>query len=564
MKNTAISFLLPISLLIASCGGGGGNSPSSAPPTQQPSTPPQIVLGVFPTTLSGTKDVDLFSDFTVTNLDKVSGVVMPLTWTVTGLPSGLTYDQTTDGSHMHINGRPSVSGTLPVHVVIKDSSPGQPTRVDTNIALTLDTAFKFSTLFVPSAIQNVPYSYQVPVANGVPPLNYQVTFGSFAPGLSFNTTTGLLNGTPTALRPYSNVNLHVTDSASPPHAIDGTLMGLEVVAPLSFSGQTITTVLGAPNLPFLNISGGVKFFKGRIIGGSLPPGISFTDNYSYISFVGAPTKIGTFSADFEITDSYNPPEVVTGTVKFYVNDYPPTVVASFPHAIVGVPYSYSVPAEHGTRPLTWNITGLPPGLIANSNGDISGTPTMAGLYQSVQLNVSDSSLPNPNSGYASGIIRVKPASTGRNDSIATATPVVTNNSQQWIHFASLSPYAKSTGVAQPDQDFYQLTVAPSATLTVLVEPLQALRGVLATSFIDPVLEFQDSSGTRLTNCRLPGSTTFSAACMNDDIDPGVNHASQLEVQNTTASDMTVYVRVLDWGGRARPDFGYRMSISGAK
>jgi hypothetical protein len=243
------------------------------------------------------------------------------------------------------------------------------------------------------------------------------------------------------------------------------------------------------------------------------------------------------------------PEIVTGTVKFFVNGPAAQIRANLPHGVLGVPYAYSLSAVGGTRPFHWQVTGLPPGLTADASGNITGTPTVVGNY-TFGVQMTDSSQPSPIFVGTAGTIRVK-AFTGRHDSVATATDL-----HGGVYLASLSPYANAAGVAESDQDYYRVTVAAGSILDLMVQPN-------GSNLIDPVAELVDASSVRMSNCKVPGSTTFTSACLNDDIDPGLNHTASLAWQNNSASDQVVYIHVFDWSGNARPDLKYRMSIGGA-
>jgi hypothetical protein len=279
--------------------------------------------------------------------------------------------------------------------------------------------------------------------------------------------------------------------------------------------------------------------------------VSIDNSSNFPRFAGSPTQIGEWSADLVITDSYSPPELVMGTVKFYVNGEFPRIQSEFPHGVLGSAYSYALTAVGGTHPFHWQVSGLPPGLSADADGNITGTPTTSGIFQNITVTLTDSSKPSPATTNFFGVIRVKPF-TGRNDSIATATAATSTTYQ-----ASLSPYANAIGIAQPDQDYYKVTIVPGSTLQVTVEPE-------FPSSIDPVVELVDAAGARVGSCKVPGGTAYTAPCVNDDVDPGVNHTAYVEWQNGSAADRDLYIHVLDWSGNARPDFKYRLRIAGAQ
>jgi hypothetical protein len=68
-------------------------------------------------------------------------------------------------------------------------------------------------------------------------------------------------------------------------------------------------------------------------------------------------------------------------------------VSSFPGGSVGSPYDAFATAAGGVPPYMWTIASgaLPPGLTISPEGEISGTPTTAGVYDFI-LQVQDSSM----------------------------------------------------------------------------------------------------------------------------------------------------------------------------
>ncbi|AEY65325.1 S-layer homology domain-containing protein [Clostridium sp. BNL1100] len=65
---------------------------------------------------------------------------------------------------------------------------------------------------------------------------------------------------------------------------------------------------------------------------------------------------------------------------------------SLPNGKVGTAYSYELNAVGGTAPYKWSVEGLPAGLSITNEGEIKGTPVVAGTF-SVNVNAEDSSNP---------------------------------------------------------------------------------------------------------------------------------------------------------------------------
>jgi hypothetical protein len=245
-----------------------------------------------------------------------------------------------------------------------------------------------------------------------------------------------------------------------------------------------------------------------------------------------------------------------------------TTTSPLPAGTVGVAYNQTVVARGGRPPYTWAVTAgvLPAGLgpINSSTGAITGTPTMQET-QAFTVRVTDADAQIDTQGLS---ITINAASLGRNDSIATATP-----RSNGTFAASISPSGDPNSTLNPDEDFYEISANAGATVTInVVGP-----GLNPPSPLDPVIEIVDANGTRLTTCRDPGDNAppspinvdptpnaFDDACINDDIDLGVNRDSMLEFQNTTGGVLTFFVRVLDFRGDARPDLLYTITISGAQ
>jgi hypothetical protein len=150
---------------------------------------------------------------------------------------------------------------------------------------------------------------------------------------------------------------------------------------------------------------------------------------------------------------------------------------------------------------------------------------------------------------------------GRNDTVATATPIV----QDGLYSASISPYMDPPDNAPQvaDNDYYRLVAVSGSTVHI---ETQAQRLPFANP-LDTVIEVVDGNGTRQSTCRLPGITaaTFTSACIDDDIGGTpytLDSALDFKVPGSPSTATTFYVHVIDWRGDARPDMFYALQISG--
>jgi 5'-nucleotidase len=70
--------------------------------------------------------------------------------------------------------------------------------------------------------------------------------------------------------------------------------------------------------------------------------------------------------------------------------------------------SFTLAANGGTAPYTWNVTGLPAGVSATSAGVVSGTPTVDGTFN-VTATATDSATPTPATAQTTFTFTVNPA-----------------------------------------------------------------------------------------------------------------------------------------------------------
>jgi hypothetical protein len=476
------------------------------------------------------------------------------TWSISGgqLPPGLALNaiQASDGVGI-VSGTPTQTGTFNFTVHAQDYT--LPQTADMNVAIAVDSHLAISKSALKNGGQNQAYSDAFAAVNGTPPFHWTVS-GNLATGLSLNAASGRVAGTPGNFGAFS-YTVTVTDS-NPTPASDSGEGTLSIAEQLRIVGTLPSAYVDKPYFQSLTAIGGTYPYTWSLVSGALPTGLTL---YPSGSISGTPTQLGSSNFVLQVTDSGSPPYEVPTSVALNVTPQPLSILGGpLSPAPINVPYHSQIPVSGGTPPFSWSISSgqLPPGLMLDAaTGYIDGTPTQAGTFNFVARGA-DSESP-PQTATANDFIQIR-ASLGRNDSIATATPLGNSANLSNPVPLSISPYIDpiSAATPNPDTDFYRL-VANGGSLVHVETFAQRSWGA---DTLDSVLEILGANGQRFQTCAQP---SYSSPCLNDDLDSTtLDSALDVKVPGSSNAQTIFYVHVFDWRGDARPDMQYYLNISG--
>ncbi|RTM11593.1 MAG: hypothetical protein EKK33_21045 [Bradyrhizobiaceae bacterium] len=313
------------------------------------------------------------------------------------LPTGLSFN-TGNGQ---VSGTPTVtSSTTTYTVTVTDSNSGTASntfQLTVNGPLSATQAIASKVLTV-----NTPVTSFTPVtgAGGTSPLSYGVA-PALPAGLAFNTSSGAITGTPTATSGATTYTVTVTDANSATAsntfslAVNGAVTATQAVASTTLTAnQTVT--------PFTPVTGGGGTAPlSYSVSPTLPAGLSL--NAANGSISGTPTTTAaatTFTVT--VTDAVN--ATATNTFSLAVNAAV-TATTAVPSSALPINQAVTpftpVTGSGGTGTLVFAVSPtLPTGLSFNtSNGQISGTPTVASAMTTYAVTVTDTNNASANANF---------------------------------------------------------------------------------------------------------------------------------------------------------------------
>jgi hypothetical protein len=412
------------------------------------------------------------------------GGAQPYTWSISSgsLPVGLTLSP---GSGI-ISGTPTTTGQSTFTIEVTDSKkPSQ--SVSRTFVVKVVNGFGSTTSSLVEGKVGQQYSAQLTAAGGVTPYVWSLT-GTLPPGLTLS-PSGAISGTPTStgIFPFT---VQIVDSSSPPLSVTADL-SITIVSPLKITTTSLNeAVTGVRFSQTVQAVGGTAPYQWSITSGSLPSGITLSQDTGTISGTALTTGTSTFT--ITVTDS-DTPNAHTASLSTSISVVEPLTfsVPTTPDGVVGLPYPTITPTHvnGGSGSYTWSITSgkLPVGLkFDTGTGTISGTINLSAPLgpDNFTITVADS-----------------------NDPTITASEPVTINVVGQLTVAI--PPLSATALNQFSQNlggFVSGGVAPYTFTSVSTDGLS----------VDPVTGVL--SGTPDAGCSdpsvstIPGTTTLKVTC----------------------------------------------------
>jgi hypothetical protein len=536
-RTLAILMIAFFTLAFSACGGGGGGNGGGGN-----NPPAQFAFSI--TVLDDGVNGQAYED-TLTASNATGDVDCAVT---TGsLPTGLVLNEET----CEISGTPTATGSFTFSITATDSAvpPHTATR---SFTVEIADPLVITTTTVPDGTEETAYNQALVATGGLGTKSWTITAGTLPTGITLS-SAGVISGT-TAEPAIAAITVRVADQASPQQA-DTQALTL-TIDPGVLTIETTTLPDANEDIAysqFVVADGGIEPYTFSVSDGSLG---ELSLNAATGQITGTATVSGTLTFDITVTDDDLATDVQSFTIDV-IDAPPPTITTTeLSDGSRNVSYTQLVEAEDGAGTLEWSMTGTPNtnGLTIDENtGVIEGPPTNTGTF-TLHVTVEDDAAQTDTADFT---VTFGP---GRNDTAATATEIDSDGSD--IITGTLSPYAEDEGTpAFADNDFYKLHANTNGIVTIEVF---AERSPVNNDILDSVIQIVNASGTQLALCELTtGGSNFTTACLNDDKSGGGGTLDSFLRFRANAGNNTFYLRILDWGGRARPDMEYQINITGA-
>lgn len=309
----------------------------------------------------------------------VSGGTAPYSFSINSgsLPAGLTMNSGTG----LISGQPATAGASEFRVQVSDSSGRTVQRTFTIWVLSRAGELNVRCP-LPSAIRSAGYHSSASINSNLG-LVFRTSAG-LPSGLSLNSSSGLLNGVPTAAGTY-NFTLFASIPSNPVVDVVSascTIQVEETNAPLRLAcNDQEDLVVGETYASPAIATGGFNPVGIQVSQSNLPAGLVLNSATGLIS--GAATTAGSFSYALRATDNFDSSATASCGVRIAAAPPISITTTAVPGGEFGSVYSAQLQASGGTLPLSWSILNgiLPNGLTLNSSsGLISGQLLSPGAF----------------------------------------------------------------------------------------------------------------------------------------------------------------------------------------
>ncbi|MDQ0917533.1 fibronectin type III domain-containing protein [Paenibacillus sp. V4I5] len=184
------------------------------------------------------------------------------------------------------------------------------------------------------------------------------------------------------------------------NAADGPSTGVNTNTWMTINAGSIPSgTRGIPYKTSLSAAGGTSPYTWSVIG--LPSGLTFDSSKGVIA--GIPLSEGISSVTASVYDRLGQ----RIGLSFDITVNPPAmniVSTSLATGTLGMPYQELLTASGGSSDYTWNVEGLPAGIILDtSTGKLSGVPSAAGTYL-LNVSVSDRSSPGLHASHSLSLV----------------------------------------------------------------------------------------------------------------------------------------------------------------
>lgn len=310
-----------------------------------------------------------------------SGGTSPKTWSIVSgtLPNGIALGSATG----LLSGAATTPGAYSFVVRVDCCGTASATAP---LSLVVNPAPSIQTSTLPGGAVGVSYSQQLSGGGGTGALAFSIAAGTLPAGLSLS-TSGLISGTPAAMGSSSfTVQLMDSVGSSATASLSIAIIDLPEITPPTLTaltvGQTVQAGLTAIN--------GTSPYIWDLASGALPTGVTLDPATGALQ--GQPTQSGLSAFTLRVTDAQSQQAILPRT--WLVNAAPVITTASLAETTVSRPFTTTtLSGTGGTGTLAWSATGLPAGLTLSAQGELSGSPSVAGSSEVLVTARDDNQVP---------------------------------------------------------------------------------------------------------------------------------------------------------------------------